>query len=179
MPVKGSYLAIAGIGGVLLWSGLRGKSWSDVIRQVLSGKSPSQAIASNMIQENIPLTGTGAGVPGFTSGPLPGAKAPSGAVLSPSQIGALWISAGGNPFRANTAVCIAMHESGGRVSVTSSNPDGGTNVGLWQLDTPGGKGAGYSIAQLQNPLTNAIVAVRGSSNGTDWSAWATAGMCGV
>jgi len=129
-----------------------------------------------MITSNV---GTGAGVPGLTSGPNPNARVPSGPVLSPRQIGLVWIAAGGNPFKANVAVCIAMHESGGRVGVTSPNPDGGINVGLWQLDTPGGKGAGYSVAQLQNALTNAIVAVRGSANGQDWSAWSTAPDCGV
>lgn len=178
MPVKGSYLAIAGIGGLLIWSGLKGKQWSDVLRQLIAGKKPGAASTAYTIS-GTPTTGTGAGIAGLTSGGLAGAKAPSGSTLSPAAIGALWISAGGNPFKANVAVCIAMHESGGRVAVTSSNPDGGTNVGLWQLDTPGGKGAGYSISQLQNPLTNARVAIQGSSNGQDWSAWATAPDCGV
>jgi hypothetical protein len=48
------------------------------------------------------------------------------------------------------------------------------NVGLWQLDTKG-KGAGHSVAELQDPATNARLAVLGSANGTDWSAWATFG----
>lgn len=177
MPIRGSYLAIAGVGGILLWSGIRGKKWSDVLRQIIQGKSPQEAIAGNIIG-SVPQTGTGAGIPGLTSGPVPNGHVPSGPVLSQRQIGALWITAGGNPFKAQVATCIAMHESGGRVAVTSANPDGGTNVGLWQLDTRG-KGAGHSVASLQNPLTNARLAVQGSSNGQDWSAWATAGMCGV
>lgn len=174
MPVKGSYLAIAGVGGILLWSGLKGKQWSDVLRQLIAGKKPGAATTAYTIGGTTPVNTSG-----LTSGPIPGAKVPTGSVLSSAAIGALWIAAGGNPFKANVAVCIAQRESGGRVAVTSANPDGGTNVGLWQLDTPGGKGAGYSIAQLQNPLTNARVTIQGSSNGTDWSAWATAPMCGV
>jgi hypothetical protein len=86
----------------------------------------------------------------------------------------LWTANGGNPAAANNAACHAIQESTGRSWVTSSNPDGGTNVGLWQLDTKG-KGAGYSVAQLQNPDTNARVAIFGSNNGSDWSAWATPG----
>jgi hypothetical protein len=171
-------LFMVGGGVIFLWSGLTGKSWSQVLKSVIQGKSPKKVAQSQAITP-LPLTGTGAGIPGLTSGPISGAGAPSGAVLSPGQIRSLWIMAGGNPFRADVAVCIAMHESGGRVAVTSSNPDGGTNVGLWQLDTPGGKGAGFSIGMLQNPLVNARVAIRGSNNGTNWSAWATAGSCGV
>jgi hypothetical protein len=174
---------VTGAGAILLWSGLKGKQWSDVLRQLIAGKKPGAATTAYTIsgtpQSALATTGSGAGIPGFTSGGLPGTKSPPGTTLSPAAIGALWIAAGGNPFKANIAVCIAMHESGGRVAVTSANPDGGTNVGLWQLDTPGGKGAGFSVAQLQNALTNARVAIRGSSNGTDWSAWATAGDCGV
>jgi hypothetical protein len=73
------------------------------------------------------------------------------------------------------AACHAIQESSGNALVTSPNPDGGTNVGLWQLDTPSGKGAGYTVAQLQNAALNAKVAVSASSDGTDWSAWATPG----
>jgi lysozyme-like protein len=180
MPVKGTYLAVAGGGALLIWSGLKGKAWSAVLRNLIAGKKPGAATTAYTIT-GTPLStvGSGSGVPGLTSGSLAGAKIPTGKQLSPAQIGALWIAAGGNPFKANVAVCIAMHESSGQVDVLSGNPDGGTNVGLWQLDTPGGKGAGYSIAQLQQPLTNARVAVQGSSNGTDWSAWATAPDCGV
>jgi hypothetical protein len=94
------------------------------------------------------------------------------AVLTYAQLEGLWIANGGNKAVAPLAAAIAMAESSGRTDVTSANPDGGVNVGLWQLDTRG-KGAGHTVADLQNPATNAAVAVRGSSNGTDWSAWAT------
>jgi len=43
MPVKGTYLAIAGGGIILLWSGLAGKSWSTVLRNVIAGKDPKSA----------------------------------------------------------------------------------------------------------------------------------------
>jgi len=171
VPVKGSYLAIVGAGGILLWSGLRGKKWSDVVRQVIAGKSPATTTTSYQLTSNINTAG---GVTNISNVPVP-----RGPVLPQAAIGTLWIAMGGAPSKARVAMCIAMHESGGRVGVTSRNPDGGTNVGLYQLDTPGGKGAGYSVAQLQNPATNTRVAIRASANGTDWSAWATAPMCGV
>lgn len=43
MPIKGGYLALAGVGGVLMWSGIKGKSWSQVLRTVLNGQKPEQA----------------------------------------------------------------------------------------------------------------------------------------
>lgn len=90
-----------------------------------------------------------------------------------AQLMGLWIRNGGSKATAPIAAAIAEAESSGQSDATSSNPDGGTNVGLWQLDTPGGKGAGYTSAQLENPATNAHVAVLGSKDGHDWSAWET------
>jgi hypothetical protein len=92
--------------------------------------------------------------------------------LTYAQIEGLWITNGGSKAVAPLAAAIAMAESSGRTDATSANPDGGINVGLWQLDTRG-KGAGHTVADLKNPATNAAVAVQGSNNGTDWSAWET------
>jgi len=90
-----------------------------------------------------------------------------------AQLEGLWIANGGSRATAPIAAAIAEAESGGESTATSANPDGGTNVGLWQLDTPGGVGAGFTAAQLQSPSQNAQVAVKGSSGGTDWGAWET------
>jgi hypothetical protein len=94
------------------------------------------------------------------------------ATLTYAQLEGLWINNGGNKTVAPLAAAIAMAESSGRTDVTSANPDGGVNVGLWQLDTKG-KGAGHTVAALQDPATNAAVTVQGTKDGTDWSAWAT------
>ncbi|HEY2089899.1 MAG TPA: hypothetical protein VGH54_28245 [Mycobacterium sp.] len=91
-----------------------------------------------------------------------------------TQLYALARRAGLPPDKAVKAAAVAMAESGGRTWVTSPNPDGGTNVGPWQLDTPGGGGSGYTVAQLQNPYTNAEAMAKASGNGTDWSSWQTA-----
>lgn len=56
MPVKGTYLAIAGVGAVFLWSGLRGKSVTAVLRAILSGQNPTTLGATNSITA---LSGTG------------------------------------------------------------------------------------------------------------------------
>jgi hypothetical protein len=56
MPAKGAYLAIAGGGAILLWSGLRGKSWSTVIRNLVSGQSPGKAANVNPVNSSTPVT---------------------------------------------------------------------------------------------------------------------------
>ena len=91
-------------------------------------------------------------------------------ILSDAQIIALWINEGGSIGTAASALAHALAESSGSSTVTSSNPDGGTNVGLFQLDTKG-VGAGYSVQQLQNPYLNTQLAIKGSNNGTNWTAW--------
>lgn len=96
----------------------------------------------------------------------------AGQTLTLQQLEALWIKAGGPPATAPLAAAVAMAESSGRTAVTSANPDGGQNVGPWQLDTRG-KGAGYTVAQLQDPATNAKITVAATNGGRDWSAWAT------
>jgi hypothetical protein len=94
------------------------------------------------------------------------------ATLSITQMYALARSAGLSSARAVVAAAVGMAESSGRTAITSNNPDGGTNVGVWQLDTKG-VGAGYTVAQLQDPQTNAKVMAKGSKNGEDWGPWET------
>jgi cell wall-associated NlpC family hydrolase len=61
LPAKGAYLAIAGGGAVLLWSGLRGKSWTAVIRDLIAGKNPAQSLAANPIMTASSPSGGGGG----------------------------------------------------------------------------------------------------------------------
>jgi hypothetical protein len=93
--------------------------------------------------------------------------------LTVRQLYALARRAGLPPDRATVAAAVAMAESGGQTWVTSPNPDGGTNVGLWQLDTPGGEGAGYSVEQLADPWTNAKVMAKTTNGGQSWGPWQT------
>lgn len=80
--------------------------------------------------------------------------------LSVASLQLLARSAGWTGMDVYRAVAVALAESSGDPNATSANPDGGTNVGLWQLDTRG-EGSGYTVRQLQDPLTNASVAWRG------------------
>jgi cell wall-associated NlpC family hydrolase len=41
MPIKGGYLLAAGGGAILLWSGFKGKKWSETLRNLISGKNPN------------------------------------------------------------------------------------------------------------------------------------------
>jgi Lysozyme like domain len=104
------------------------------------------------------------------------AQTPSGSggssnILTDAQIIALWLYEGGSIGSAKEALARALSESSGSPTVTSSNPDGGTNVGLYQLDTKG-VGSGYSITQLQDPYTNTEITVKATNNGVDWADWA-------
>jgi hypothetical protein len=96
----------------------------------------------------------------------------AGQTLSIAQIYALARKAGLEPARAVVAAAVGMAESSGRTAVTSANPDGGTNVGVWQLDTKG-VGAGHTVAELSDPTVNAAVMAKATSGGQDWSAWQT------
>lgn len=173
MSVNGMGVAATAGGVLLVWSGLKGASVTSSLKDLISGQQPAGTVTNP-----VGLASFGVG----SLGPVPGAPAPPPAPghgsYTTGQLKSLWILAGGPPSAAAAAACIAMHESSGEPAVTSANPDGGVNVGLWQLDTRG-KGAGHTVAQLQNPLTNARLTVAATGGGRDWSAWATASMCGV
>lgn len=180
---------ILGAGAYLLWFGIHffkqpkpgttdGMFWpTEPVKSVLQGKglpvsarpvSAKATLAADLAGAGSGGASAGAAGPGAGQTTGPGA----GGTYTHSQLMTLWTTNGGDPRRADVAAAVAEAESSGRAGVTSANPDGGTNVGLWQLDTRG-KGAGHTVAQLQDPGTNARLAVFGSANGTNWSAWAT------
>lgn len=76
MPAKGIYLAIAGGGAIFLWSGLKGKNWSTVLRNLVSGRNPVTGQTAN------PIGGSS------TSG-----SGTSGISVPSSQSETAWISA--------------------------------------------------------------------------------------
>ncbi len=170
---------ILSLGAYLTWFGVRywrsDTAWpSDPIKAVLTGKpipvpdrsSGEAAIAGLVAGAQGSVTETGSAI-----GHSPGAG-PTAAVMTKEQIKALWTGNGGSPGTAAVAAAIAEAESSGRTQVTSPNPDGGTNVGLWQLDTKGA-GAGHTVEQLQDPATNARVTIMKSANGSNWGPWET------
>lgn len=65
MASRGTYLAIAGIGAIFLWSGIKGKSWSSVFRNVITGQNPATAQTTQQIQAlNVTETGGVGGTAG-------------------------------------------------------------------------------------------------------------------
>lgn len=163
---KGIGLGAMSAGIVLIYGGLKGYSPLKAIQNIIQGKPASAGQSANALTQG-----------GTNSSPATTSNASSS--FAGDAAAKLWIAQGGNPAKASIAACIVSHESGGNAAAESANPDGGTNVGLYQLDTPGGKGAGYTVDQLKDPVLNTRVAIKASNNGNDWSAWATAPMCGV
>lgn len=172
-------LLLIGIGGYLAWFGIHywrsDTRWpTDPVKAALQGKSlPATAqVTSYETQVSSAAAGSSA-----TSG------APSGGYSVATNVPAakgsydtaglekLWKDNGGPADTAAFAAQVAMAESSGNPKATSRNPDGGTNVGLWQLDTPGGVGAGYSVAELQDPNLNCQVTIMATNGGTNWSEW--------
>lgn len=163
-------------GGYLCWFGVH--YWrsdtpypTDPLKAVLTGKAipTSDRSAGEAAIKSIITSSPSGNTLGTDTGTSPGAGALA-TTMTKDQIKALWTGNGGNAATANLAAAVAMAESTGRVTVTTPNPDGGTNVGLWQLDTKG-VGAGHTIAELSVAATNARITIMGSANGTNWSHW--------
>lgn len=166
---SGVALGSIAAGGILVYAGVKGYSIPQTIKALISGKSPAGQAQAAPVSSSVSGAATTASAAGGTAaGPR------AGGTYSKAQLGALWLQAGGSQSSQANAVCHAMQESGGRASVTSSNPDGGINVGLWQLDTKG-VGSGHTVAELQDPLTNARITVAATRDGADWAQWATPG----
>lgn len=169
-------VALLTIGAYLAWFAVHywdsDTKWpTDPLKAVLqakplpvpSGQATAATVASQVEANTTQAAITGPGAPGT-------APAVSGNYTIP-ELETLWTSQGGSSNTAFEAANVAMAESSGRPGVTSSNPDGGTNVGLWQLDTKG-VGSGYTVAQLQDPATNARLTIMHTANGTVWTQWA-------
>jgi lysozyme-like protein len=157
------YTSLA-IGGFFVWSGIKGYSVVKALQNVVMGQPANTGQSSSLLGSDTPPTGGGGGS---------GVPAPKGS-WSHDGLMKLWVSEGGSQTTANNAACHAIQESSGDPAVTSSNPDGGINVGLWQLDTKG-KGAGHSVESLKDPHLNCRITIAATHNGQDWSAWATPG----
>lgn len=173
MPRQFDGIALGSIaaGTLLAYAGIRNVSIPAAVQGIIQGKSPQRLAGKgpNAIQQ-VTQTETPAGTTAIPPSPeLPGGTV--GGTFTAAQIASLWTDKGGDPATAGFAAQVAMSESGGRAAVTSSNPDGGTNVGLYQLDTPGGVGGGHSIQELQDPGLNTQITILATKNGRDWSSW--------
>jgi hypothetical protein len=176
--VNGIALGTMFVGSAFLYAGIKGYSITQAIQYIVSGKSPTTLGQKFPIQQSDvqpPLgSGTSSTVAPVSNAPSSTFPAVSGGTYTMPALIKLWTANGGAAGTAQNAACHAMQESTGRSWVTSDNPDGGTNVGLWQLDTKG-VGSGHTIAELQNPDTNARLTILATGNGRNWSQWATPG----
>src|SRR5262245_7515884 len=50
MPVKGTYLAVAGMGAIVLYAGFKGKGLQDTIRSVITGQDPTTLAQTTAIE---------------------------------------------------------------------------------------------------------------------------------
>jgi hypothetical protein len=167
-------------GGYLAWFGIHyfkdtKTVWpSTPVKDVLTGKGipapvPETTTADLDTQiKNLASSGGGASI-GVQTGGLP-----SAGTYTHAELVSLWQQAGGSAGSANNAACHGIQESGGDAMAISDNPDGGKNVGIWQLDTKG-VGAGYTVEELQNAMNNARITVFATQNGSNWSQWSTPG----
>jgi hypothetical protein len=163
MPSKldGFGIAAVGVGIVFVYGGIKGYSPIKAFENMITGKNPNENQTSTSL-----VNANGSSATGNATS--------SGGTYNHTTLMALWQQAGGSSASANNAACHAMQESGGNSSATSSNPDGGQNIGLWQLDTKG-VGAGHTVAEMLDPLTNAQITVAYTNDGANWAAWATPG----
>jgi Lysozyme like domain len=168
-------LILAGAGVYLCWFAVHywgsDTRWpTDPVKAVLQGKPLPVAEGQQSAQDVAASVSGSEAVGAAAEGPAGTAPAHSGA-YDLQALQQLWMDEGGSSQTAFEAANVAIAESSGNPDATSANPDGGTNVGLWQLDTRG-VGAGYTEDQLKDPGTNARITVLHTANGTNWSSWA-------
>ncbi len=90
--VNGFSLAYTAIGGIVLWSGIKGTTLSDTFRGLLKGQAPAAATeavttAGTVLQSSL---ASGTSIPGVTQGPPAGvASASSGTPAANKALGAL------------------------------------------------------------------------------------------
>lgn len=71
----------------------------------------------------------------------------------------------------NTAIAVALAESGGRTDATNHDADGSTDYGLFQINSV--HADLFRTHNWQDPVDNARMALAVSSNGSNWSPWTT------
>lgn len=153
------------VGSLFIYSGLRRNSILAAMRNLIKGQGPGYKQASTTLGSDSATT---------TAVETTAAAGPVRGLYDHASLMTLWTDNGGPSATANNAACHGIQESSGNPAVTSSNPDGGTNVGLWQLDTKG-VGAGHPIAWLQDPNNNCRLTIQATNGGQNWSEWATPG----
>jgi hypothetical protein len=100
--------------------------------------------------------------------------------LTPADVSALWVSAGGDPAKAPIAVGIvfgAENPAGNAGLVNDTPATGDYSVGLWQINYYGGlltmRSAQFGSPEdfAADPSAQARAAIAMSRNGTNWAPW--------
>lgn len=162
--LSGIAVAAVGAGTLLVYAGIKGKSLLGEVQAVVAGKPPSAAAAASPVTSPSATTTAAGGYEVATGMPA------SQGSYTEAGLEKLWTDNGGPADTAAFAAQVAMAESSGNASATSANPDGGTNVGLWQLDTKG-VGSGYPVQDLMDANLNCQITIMATGGGVNWQEW--------
>lgn len=147
--VTAGKLGLAGVGAILLWSGLSGKKWSAVLKDLIAGKSPKQAATTPIFDPYPPSTVAGVTATNpFTgnTGLLPASSAGNEAIVKAAAAQKGWT---GQQW--TDLVALLTRESGFRSN--AQNPTS-TAYGIFQfLDTTW---AGFTYGKTSDPRQQAI-----------------------
>ena len=180
MPLKPSYLLLAGAGAIVAVAGVKGWGIGQTFRDVIAGKNPSlHPTLANQIS-GTPL-GNLLGQKGQgTLNVPPGSELPggtAGGTYTFAQLRNYWLLAGGPPDQADTAAAIALAESSGEANNTNPTDNNGTQTswGLWQISLGNHN---PPDPNWNNPLVNARLAVakyreNGNSFSPEWGTYDT------
>lgn len=204
MPVKGTYLAVVGGGIILLWSGIKGNSWSEVLRTLIAGKNPASLTPTNAIMgtpasafsygqtgQNAAGTATG----GTAKVPVVGSSASEKAVMAAICAG---VGAPPTPANINSMVAWAAKEAPWDTlppdgAEYTHNPFNTTlpNGSVGEVNSVGvriypnwGVGIASTVATLRG-YPNIVALLRsgkglcGTSAGGDFSKWSGGGYSSV
>ena len=101
MPVNGVYLAAAGLGGVILYAGFKGKKWTDILHGLPSGTNPSTIgqsypISTSQAAYAVAATGYGTGGGVVASGGTASGEAIASDALKYQGASYVWAGAPGS-----------------------------------------------------------------------------------
>jgi resuscitation-promoting factor RpfB len=148
MPAKAGYFLLAGGGAVLLWSGVRGKSATGVLHNLIGGQSPAQAGNVNdlaTVAGSSGASGDFAMLPGANTGGTPGQNQTLAKMLASAMGHSDWTV--GQEW--SDWVALWTKESGW--NQTAQNPGSGA-YGIPQ-SLPGSKMASVGSDWKTNPVT--------------------------
>jgi hypothetical protein len=100
-----------------------------------------------------------------------GGQAPSGRVLSPTQIAQYAAAVGFAGHDLTIAVAVALAESGGDLDAHNRNTNGTTDHGLWQINTVHTEESGFDPALASDPAYNAGWARQIFMDAGGWTPW--------